>query len=78
MRKGVLVGAIIGFLAGLLLQSRGSFTTGVAAHTLSPEGFHLIAASFAITLFVAALCGIIGAFLGALLEEVLENNRMRR
>jgi len=78
MRKGTLVGAIIGFLAGVLLQSSGSFTTGMTARALSPAGFQFVVASFAITLFVAALCGVVGAFLGALLEEVLETNRMRR
>lgn len=72
MRKGTLIGAIIGFLAGLLLQARGSFTTGMASHTLSPESAQFIMLSLGITIFIAALFGVIGAFLGALLEETLE------
>lgn len=69
MRKGTLIGAIIGFLAGLLLQTRGSWTTGMAARALSPESAQFIMLSLGITIFVAALFGVIGAFLGALLEE---------
>ncbi len=72
MRKGTLVGAIAGFLLGLLLQAHGSFTTGMAAGSLSMTGFHFVAASLGVTIFIAALCGIIGAFLGALLQDVLE------
>lgn len=72
MRKGMLLGAVIGFLAGLLLQSRGVFTTGMAARGLSGEGLQFLAASFGATVFVAASCGIVCAFLGALIEEAME------
>jgi hypothetical protein len=69
MRKGMLIGAIIGFLTGLALQSYGPWTTGMVA--LTPEGAHALAFSFVAILFVASSCGIIGAFIGALLEEGL-------
>lgn len=72
MRRGALIGAIIGFLVGLLVQATGSLTTGMAVRGLSPESAHFLAVSIGVTLFVAALCGVIGAFLGALLQEVLE------
>jgi hypothetical protein len=71
MRKGMLLGAIIGFLAGLLLQSRGVLTTGMAARGLSPEGFHFLGITLGVTVFVAAACGIVGAFLGAVLEDAI-------
>lgn len=71
MRKGMLIGAIVGFLGGLLLQSRGSWTTGMAAQSISPEGAYVFAMAFGFTLFIAALCGIICAFIGAVLEEGL-------
>ncbi len=70
MRKGTLIGAIIGFVIGLLLQSTGSFTTGMTAQTISIESFPFFAATIWVTVFIAALCGVIGAFLGAVLEEV--------
>jgi hypothetical protein len=72
MRKGTLIGALMGFLAGLVIQVSGSVLTGMATRTLSPESMHFLAVSIVITLFIAALFGVIGAFLGALLEEVLE------
>ncbi len=68
MRKGVFIGAIAGFLTGLLIQARGSWTTGMAV----ADGYHVLAVTFALTLFIAALCGIIGAFVGALFEEGLQ------
>jgi len=71
MRKGTLIGAIIGFLAGLVLQASGSWTTGMASRALSPESAQFIMVSLGITIFIAALCGVIGAFLGALLEETV-------
>jgi hypothetical protein len=71
MRKGMLIGAIVGFLGGLLLQSRGSWTTGLATQAISPEGAYLFAVTLGFTLFIAALCGIICAFIGAILEEGL-------
>lgn len=70
MRKGMLFGAIIGTLIGVFLSSRSSFATGMAAHTLSPAGVQFFAATIGITLFIAAACGIVGAFVGALLEDV--------
>ncbi len=69
MRKGMLVGAIIGFLTGLALQAYGPWSTGMVA--LTPEGAHILAVSFVAMLFVASSCGIIGAFIGAVLEEGL-------
>ncbi len=69
MRKGLLIGAIIGFLTGLALQAYGPWTTGMAS--LSPEGAHVLAVSFVVMLFVASSCGIIGAFVGAVMEEGL-------
>ncbi len=69
MRKGLLIGAMIGFLTGLALQAYGPWTTGMAS--LSPEGAHMLAVSFVVMLFVASSCGIIGAFIGAVLEEGL-------
>lgn len=72
MRRGALIGAIIGFLAGLILQTIGTFSTGMAARSLSPESLHFLGISIGVTLFIAASCGIIGAFLGALLQDVLE------
>jgi hypothetical protein len=71
MRKGILLGAIAGFLAGLFLSARGSLATGMAAHTLSPAGVQFFAAGIGVALFIAAACGIIGAFLGAVLEDVI-------
>lgn len=71
MRKGAVIGAIIGFLVGLHLQASGTLLTGMAARSLNPEATQFLAASFAISLFVAALFGAIGAFVGALLQEVL-------
>ncbi len=72
MRKSTLIGAIIGFLVGLVLQAGSSLTTGMAARGLSPESTHFLGISIAVTLFVAALCGIIGAFLGALMQDVMD------
>jgi len=72
MRKGVLIGAMIGFLVGILVQVQGSFATGMASRSLSQESVHFIAVSFWVTIFVASLFGIIGAFLGALLQDVME------
>lgn len=77
MRKGMLVGGIVGFLIGLAFQSRSSLT-GMAASSLSQSEFHLITMAVGLTIFIAALCGIICAFIGALLEEVFEHNRLRR
>jgi hypothetical protein len=68
MRRGIILGAIIGFLTGLALQSYGPLTTGMAV----ADGYHVLAVTFALTLFIAALCGIIGAFVGALFEEGLQ------
>ena len=70
MRKGLLIGAIIGFLAGLVLKTYGSWTTGMVS--LSPDGAYILASSFVVTLFVASSCGIIGAFIGALLQDLIE------
>lgn len=67
MRKGVLIGAIIGFLTGLALQEYGQWATGMVA--LTSEGAQTLAVSFVAILFVASSCGIIGAFVGAILEE---------
>jgi uncharacterized membrane protein YeaQ/YmgE (transglycosylase-associated protein family) len=67
----MLLGAIVGFLAGLLLQSRGVLTTGMVSRGLSPEGLHFLGVSLGITVFVAAACGIVGAFLGAVLEDAI-------
>jgi len=78
MRKGMLLGAIAGFLAGLLLQSRGMLTTGMVSSGLSPNTFQFLAASVSVTVFVAAACGIVGAFLGAVLEDALQGNHLRR
>lgn len=69
MRKGILLGALAGFLTGLFLSARGSFATGMAAHTLSPAGVQFFATTIGVTLFIAAACGIVGAFVGALLED---------
>ncbi len=65
----MLIGAIIGFLVGLALQAYGQWSTGMVA--LSPEGAHILAVSFVAMLFIASSCGIIGAFVGAVLEEGL-------
>ncbi len=72
MRKGMLIGAIAGFLAGLLIQARGSLTTGMSVNTLELESAHLILMALGATFFIAALFGIIGAFLGAILQDLLE------
>jgi hypothetical protein len=69
MRKGMLIGAIAGFLVGLLIQARGSLTTGLVTQSISPEGAYFFAVAFGVTIFIASLCGIIGAFVGAILEE---------
>lgn len=74
MRKGILFGALAGFLTGLFLSARGTFATGMAAHTLSPAGVQFFAATIGITLFIAAACGIVGAFLGALLQDTIEKD----
>jgi len=72
MRKGLLIGALIGFLAGLVIQSYGSWTTGMAS--LTPEGAYYLSVSLVFTLFVASSCGIIGAFIGALLQDLIEKH----
>ncbi|MEM2916038.1 MAG: hypothetical protein QXT19_01650 [Candidatus Woesearchaeota archaeon] len=67
MCKGLLIGAIISFLIGLSLQAYSPWVTEIAS--LSPEGAHILAVSFVAMLFVASSYGIIGAFIGAVLEE---------
>ena len=64
----MLIGGIVGFLVGLLLQSHGSLTTGMAA--LGIDSLHPVMLSLALTIFIAALCGVICAFLGELLDEL--------
>ena len=70
MNKGLTVGGIAGIVVGLLIQSTGTLT-GMAVKSINPAS--VIAGSLAITVFIAALCGIIGAFLGALMQDVMEN-----
>lgn len=71
MRKGMLTGAVAGFLAGLLIQARGSLITGLASGTFTGESAHLVLVTIGLTLFIASLCGIICAFIGAVIEELL-------
>ena len=72
MRKGMLLGAIIGALVGLFLTSRSSLATGMATQALSQSGLQFLATSLWVTIFVAAACGIVGAFLGAILQDAIE------
>jgi hypothetical protein len=72
MKKGLLIGALIGFLAGLAIQTTGTFSTGMAAQAISPNAFKFLTASIGVTMFIAAAFGIVGAFFGALLQDVIE------
>jgi purine-cytosine permease-like protein len=72
MKKGLLVGALIGVLAGLAIQTTSTFSTGMAAQAVSPHGFQLLTTSVGVTMFIAAAFGIVGAFFGALLQDVIE------
>jgi len=72
MQKGALIGAAIGFLAGVIIQSTGT-PTGML--TISTESTQFIATTISILFFIAALFGVIGAFLGALIQEVLEKKK---
>jgi hypothetical protein len=74
MRRGKLIGAVIGFLAGLFLQSRATLT-GMATGSISSDSLHTLGLGITLTLFIAALFGIIGAFVGAFMEEVFRPRR---
>jgi energy-converting hydrogenase Eha subunit A len=74
MRKGMLIGAIVGFLGGYALQSHG-FTTGMAALSFGGNSDKIIGYSVVASLFVASLCGVICAFLGELIDELLERQK---
>jgi hypothetical protein len=72
MRKWVLIGAIMGILAGLAIQTTGTFLTGMAAQAISPNAFKFLTTSIGVTMFIAAAFGIDGAFFGALLQDIIE------
>jgi len=72
MRKGAIAGAVIGFIVGLLVQTTGSLVTGMATIKLSAESTYILATSITALFFIAALFGVIGAFLGALMQEVID------
>jgi hypothetical protein len=64
MKKAV-IGGLIGFVLGWLLQGMGLVRLDAVTRALSVGSANFITIAFAVTIGFAVICGIIGAVIGA-------------
>jgi hypothetical protein len=65
MNKRVIIGGLVGFVLGWLLQGIGLVKLDAITRALSVGSANFITIAFAVAIVFAVVCGIIGAVIGA-------------
>jgi hypothetical protein len=68
MKKQIILGGLIGFVAGFLVQAIGVVKLDAITRALSVGSANFITIAFAVTFGFALICGIVGAFIGVYLR----------
>jgi hypothetical protein len=63
--KRAIIGGLVGFVLGWLLQGIGLVKLDAITRALSVGSANFITIAFAVTIGFAVICGIIGAVIGA-------------
>ncbi|MEM2916037.1 MAG: hypothetical protein QXT19_01645 [Candidatus Woesearchaeota archaeon] len=67
MKKAV-IGGLIGFVFGFVVQAIGMVELGALTRALSVGSAYFITISYSVAFGFAVVCGIVGAVIGALLQ----------
>lgn len=65
MKKRIILGALIGFVVGFLVQAIGLVKLDAVTSALSVGSANFVTIAFAVTFGFAVICGIVGALIGA-------------
>ncbi len=63
--KKAIIGGLIGFAVGFLVQALGVVKLDAVTRALSVGSANFVTIAFAVTIGFAVICGIIGAVIGA-------------
>lgn len=69
MKKRIILGSLIGFVLGFLVQAVGLVKLDAVTRALSVGSARFVTIAFAVTIGFAVICGIIGAVIGAVWKK---------
>lgn len=71
MKKQIIIGGLIGFVVGFLVQAFGWVQLDSVTRALSVGSANFVTIAFAVMIGFALACGIIGAVIGAVWKKSL-------